>query len=145
LDVSCPSTSLCVGAGASGVSVSTDPSSGKWTTYALSNSPQSVSCPTTSFCAIAGIGAGYAFTSSDPAAGAAAWKPVLADPIDCATARFACVTEQIIASDRTGVHTLDSSTEFEAQTGPQLTGLALSGDALRWNAHGSPTTAQLRP
>ena len=145
-DVSCPSTSLCVAVGGSGVSVSTDPSSGNWTTYGLSNPPQSVSCPTTSFCAIGGIGAGYAFTSTDPAAGAAAWKPVLADPIDCATTPpYACATEQIIASDRTGVHTLDSSTGFEAQTGPQLTGLALSGDTLSWNAHGSPTTAQLRP
>ena len=71
---------------------------------------------------------------------------MLADPIDCATSPpYACATEQIIASDRTGVHTLDSSTGFEAQTGPQLTGLALSGDTLSWNAHGSPTTAQLRP
>ena len=143
-DVSCPSTSLCVAVDQSGVSVSTDPSSGEWTTYGLSNSPQSVSCPTTTFCAIGGIGPGYAFTSTDPAAGTAAWKPVLADPIDCATTPLlAC--EQIIASDRTGVHTLDSSTEFEAQTGPQLTGLALSGDTLSWNAHGSPTTAQLSP
>jgi hypothetical protein len=144
-DVSCPSTSLCVAVGGSGVSVSTDPSSGAWTTYGLSNSPQSVSCPTTSFCAIGGIGAGYAFTSTDPAAGTSAWKPVLADRIDCATTPVACVTEQIVASDRTGVHTLDSSTEFEAQTGPQLTGLALSGDTLSWNTHGSPTSAQLKP
>jgi hypothetical protein len=144
-DVSCPSTSLCVAVGGSGVSVSTDPSSGEWTTYGLSNTPQSVSCPTTSFCAIGGIGTGYAFTSTDPAAGTDAWKPVLADPIDCTTTPLACATEQIIASDRTGVHTLDSSTEFEAQTGPQLTGLALSGDTLSWNAHGSPASAQLKP
>ncbi len=143
-DVSCPSTSLCVAVGESGVSVSTDPSSGAWTTYGLSNPPLNVSCPTTSFCAIGSVGAGYAFTSTDPAAGAAAWKPVLADPIDCATTPV-CATEQIIASDRTGVHTLDSSTEYEAQTGPQLTGLTLSGDTLSWNAHGSPTSAQLRP
>jgi hypothetical protein len=127
------------------VSVSTDPSSGNWTTYGLSDLPQSVSCPTTSFCAIGGIGAGYGFTSTDPGAGAAAWKRVLADPIDCATTPLACVTEQIIAADRTGVHTLDSSTEFEAQTGPQLTGLALSDATLSWNAHGSPTDAQLKP
>lgn len=58
---------------------------------------------------------------------------------------IACVTEQIVASDRTGVHTLDSSTGFEAQTGPQLIGLALSGDTLSWNTHGSPTSAQLKP
>jgi hypothetical protein len=142
-DVSCPSTSLCVAVGASGVSVSTDPSSGEWTTYRLSSTPLGVSCPTTSFCAIGTVGAGYAFTSTDPTAGAAAWKPVLADTIDCATTPAACATERIIASDRTGIHTLDSSTEYEAQTGPQLTGLALSGDTLSWNAHGSPTSAQL--
>jgi hypothetical protein len=144
-DVSCPSPSLCVAVDQLGVSVSTDPRSGDWTTYELSNSPQSVSCPTTSFCAIGGIGTGYAFTSTDPTAGTAAWKRVLADPIDCSTTPLACVTEQVIGSDRTGVHTLDSSTEFEAQTGPQLTGLGLSGDTLSWNAHGSPTSAQLKP
>jgi hypothetical protein len=145
-DVSCPSTSLCVAVGGSGVSVSTDPSSGQWTSYGLTKPPLSVSCPTTSFCAIGGIGAGYALTSTDPAAGAAAWKPVLADPIDCATTpAFVCETEQIIASDETGVHALDSSTKFEAQTGRQLTGLALSGDTLSWNTHGSPASVQLRP
>jgi hypothetical protein len=141
-DVSCPSTSLCVAVNGSDVSVSTDPSSGDWTTYGLSNSPQSVSCPTTRFCAIGTVGPGYAFTSTDPAAGTGAWKPVLADPIDCASAPLlAC--EQIIASDRTGVHTVDASTRFDAQTGPQLTGLALSGDTLSWNSHGSPRTVQL--
>ena len=144
-DVSCPSTSLCVAVDGSGVSVSTDPSSGQWTTYGLSNPPQNVSCPTTSFCAVGTDGAGYAFTSTDPAAGTAAWKPVLADPIDCANTPSACATEQISASDRTGVHTLDSSTAYEAQTGPQLTGLALSGDTLSWNSHGSPTSAPLKP
>jgi hypothetical protein len=144
-DVSCPSTSLCVAVGQSGVSVSTDPSSGEWTTYGLSNSPRGVSCPTTSFCAIVGFDTGYALTSTDPAAGTGAWKAVLADRIDCATTPLPCAIEEIVASDRTGVHTLDSSTEFEAQTGPQLTGLALSGDTLGWNAHGSPTSAQLRP
>ena len=145
-DASCPSTSLCVAVNGSGVSVSTDPSSGAWTTYALSDSPQRVSCPTTGFCAIGTGGVGYALTSSDPAAGAGAWKRVLADRIDCAsTPSYVCATEHIIASDRTGVHTLDSSTEYEGQTGPQLTGLALSGDTLSWNTHGSATSAQLKP
>jgi hypothetical protein len=144
-DVSCPSTSLCVAVGQSGVSVSTDPSSGEWTSYPLIATPQSVSCPTTSFCAIGTAGAGYAFTSSNPAAGSGAWKPVLADTIDCTTTPNACQTEQIIAADRTGVHTLDSSTEFEAKTGPQLTGVSLTGDTLSWNDDGSPTSAQLKP
>ena len=144
-DVSCPSTSLCVAVNQSGVSVSTDPSSGAWTTYGLSNPPLNVSCPTTSFCAIGTVGGGYAFTSSDPAAGAAAWKPVLADRIDCATTPYACATEKIIASDRTGVHTLDSSTEYEAQTGPQLAALALTSDVLSWSHDGTPRTFALTP
>ena len=146
-NVSCPSTSLCVAVGGSGVSVSTDPSSGAWTTtYGLSNSLQSVSCPTTSFCAIGGYGAGYALISTDPAGGAGTWKSVLADPIDCVTAPpYACQTEQIIASDRTGVHTLDSSTEYEAQTGPQLTGVTLTTDLVSWSHAGTPRTFVLTP
>jgi hypothetical protein len=144
-DAACPSTSLCVAVGQSGVSVSTDPGSGAWTSYGLIDTPESVSCPTTSFCAIGAEGVGYAFTSSDPAAGTGAWKPVLADPIECATTPYPCGTEQIVASDRTGVHTLDSSTEFEAQTGPQLTRLGLTDDTLSWNDHGSPKGAHLTP
>jgi hypothetical protein len=144
-DVACPSTSLCVAVGQSGVSVSTNPSSGDWTTYPLIDTPQSVSCPTATFCMIGAIGTGYAFTSTDPAGGAGTWKPVLADRIDCASTPLACRTEQIVASDRTGVHTLDSSTEFEAQTGSQLTGLTISGNTLGWNSHGSPASAELRP
>jgi len=143
--VSCPSTLLCVAINGLGVSVSTDPSSGAWTTYGLSDSPVGVSCPTTSFCAIGTVGTGLALTATDPTAGASAWKAVLADRIDCSTTPNACATEQIFASDRNGVHTVGSSTEYEAQTGPQLTGLALSGDTLSWNAHGNPATVQLSP
>ncbi len=106
--------------------------------------PQSISCPTTSFCAIGTVGTGDAFTSSDPAGGAGTWTPVLADPINCATTPSACGTEKIIASDRNGVRPLDSSTEFEAQTGPQLTGLTLTGDTLSWKDHGSLTSAHLK-
>jgi hypothetical protein len=144
-DVSCPSTSLCVAVNDSAVSVSTDPSSGQWTTYGLNEHPRNVSCPTTTFCAIGTSGTGYALTSPDPLAGSTAWKPVLADPIDCITNAAPCATENIIASDRTGVHTLGSSTEYEDQTGRQLTGLSLSGDTLTWNAHGSAISARLTP
>ena len=83
--------------------------------------------------------------ATDPAAGTAAWNRVLADPIDCSTTPVACVTEQIIASDRTGVHTLDSSTEFEAQTGPQLTGLTLTTDLVSWSHAGTPRAFVLKP
>jgi hypothetical protein len=144
-DAACPSTSLCVAVGPSGVSVSSDPTADVWTTYGLSDVPDSVSCPTTTSCAIGGESAGYAFLSSDPTAGADTWTPVLADQINCLATPDLCSTEQIIASDRTGVHTLGSSTEFEAQTGQQFTRLALTGGTLTWTTHGSPTTAHLKP
>jgi hypothetical protein len=81
----------------------------------------------------------------DPTAGPGAWTPVFADQIQCPLAPGACADEQIDASDRTGVHTLASSTEFEPQTGHQLTGMTLTGDTLSWNDHGSPHSAQLAP
>ena len=142
-DAACPSASLCIAVGQSGVSISTDPASGAWTTYALPVTPQSITCPTTSFCAVGSLGNGYAFTSTDPAGGAGTWTPVLADPIGCATSPSACSTEKIIASDRNGLRQLAASTGFAAQTGPQLTGLTLTGDTLSWNDHGSLTSAQL--
>ena len=74
-DAACPSASLCVAVGTSGdnqsdVSVSTDPSAGAWTSYALP-ADGGISCPTTSFCALATVD-GFAATSDDPAAGPAA-------------------------------------------------------------------------
>ena len=148
-DLSCPSSSLCVEVAGDSIGVSTDPASGTWSTDTIPSSAmadlQSVSCPTTGFCVAAAGGAGKVFVSSNPTGGASTWIPVLADKIDCAIAPGACGTEQIIASDRTSVHVLDKSTEFEVQTGPQLTGLALNGNTLSWQDHGSPTSAQLTP
>jgi hypothetical protein len=63
----------------------------------------------------------------------------------CQETANGCGTEQIIAADRTGVRTLDSSTDPEPQAGPQLTGMTLTGDTLSWNDHGSPKSAQLTP
>lgn len=144
----CPSTSLCVAVGgANTVEVSTDPAADVWTSYAVNEAGgnlDDLSCPTMSFCVAAGNGGGDALVSDDPEGGAAAWTPVLADPITCPPST-ACGTEQILASDRTGVHTLDTSTEFEAQTGPQLTGLTLNGDTLTWLHSGMPRTATLQP
>ena len=117
------------------------PSAGAWTSYALP-ADGGISCPTTSFCALATVD-GFAATSDDPAAGPSSWRSVLADPINCTTATGVCGTEQIIASDRTGIHILDTSTELE--TGPQLTGLALTDNTLSWSDHGSLRTAQLQP
>jgi hypothetical protein len=147
--LSCPSTSLCVEVGGDSIGFSTDPASGTWSSYTIGGTPvvnlQTVSCPTTRFCVAAGNGDGHVLVSTNPTGGASTWTPVFADKIDCAIASGACGTEQIIASDRTGVHVLDNSTEFEVQTGPQLTGLALNADTLTWEDHGSRTSAQLTP
>jgi hypothetical protein len=53
-------------------------------------------------------------------------------------------TEEIQASDSTGVHTLDSATEPDGSP-PALTNLTLTGDTLTWNNDGSPRSAQLQP
>ena len=150
--VSCPSASLCVTVGSSDtgesedVGVSTDPGSGSWSRYEIPNAnPGNVSCPTSSFCMLGGTNDGNVLISTNPAGGAGTWTPVLADRINCASTPDACGTEQIIASDRTGLHTLDSSTEFEPQTGQQLANMTLSGNTLSWNDHGSPKSAQLTP
>jgi hypothetical protein len=52
--------------------------------------------------------------------------------------------EMIQASDRTGVHTLDSINE-PSGTPPALTDLTLTGDTLTWEHNGSPRSAQLQP
>src|SRR4029077_14007694 len=101
-----------------------------WTSYSVGGAGtlESVSCPTTSFCAAAGVGDGHVLLSTNPAGGPGTWTRVLADEVSCQLEPSACGTEQIVASDRAGVHTLDSSTEFESQAGAQLTGLRLTGD-----------------
>jgi hypothetical protein len=147
-ELACPSNSLCMAAAGNSIGFSTDPASGNWTTDSVSEAAgylRSMSCPTTSFCVAAGIDDGDALISTNPTGGPSSWTPVLADQVDCAIVTGACGTEQVIASDRTGVHALDKSTEFEAQTGPQLTGLTLDGATLSWEDGGSPRSAQLTP
>lgn len=147
-DVSCPSASLCVAVGDAGtIWSSSAPATGSWTGYTLAGrwNLATVSCPTTTFCLAAGTGYGQVFISTNPAGGASSWTPVLADRIDCSNTPSACGTEQVIASDRAGLHTLDSSTEFEVQTGQQLTGLALTRDTLTWLNSGSPKSVALNP
>jgi hypothetical protein len=53
-----------------------------------------------------------------------------------------CRMERIVASDRAGVQTVATSA-FDPQTGPQLTGLTLTGSTLSWSDHGSPKSVQL--
>src|SRR5580704_8864875 len=85
--ISCPSSSLCVAADSSGnVLTSTNPAGGAntWSLAHVDDNTsgacggsnacfQGISCPSASFCA--GVdSAGYVFTTTDPAAGAAAWS-----------------------------------------------------------------------
>ena len=55
-----------------------------------------------------------------------------------------CTVEQVIASDRLGVRTLDSVNE-PIGSPSNLTNLALAGDTLTWEHNGSPRGAQLSP
>jgi hypothetical protein len=52
--------------------------------------------------------------------------------------------EQIVATDSTGVNTLDSVSEPDGSP-PQLTNLALTGVTLTWENNGAPHSAQLQP
>ncbi|MGH2927905.1 MAG: hypothetical protein ACRDL8_06860, partial [Solirubrobacteraceae bacterium] len=146
--IDCPSTLLCIAVGDTNtIEISTAPDSGAWSDFSVNGAAgdlNHIACPTTTLCVAAGDDAGRALVSTDPTAGASAWTSVLADPIACPPSTR-CGTEQIIASDRTGVHTLDSSTEFEAQTGPQLSGLSLTGDTLHWLDADAPMSAALQP
>ena len=54
------------------------------------------------------------------------------------------VSEEIQASDSTGVHTLDSVSEPSGSP-YQLTNLALTGDTLTWEHNGTARSAQLQP
>lgn len=56
-----------------------------------------------------------------------------------------CEQEQIVASDSTGVHTLDSAIDSPVGSSAQLTNLTLVGDLLIWNHNGTTRTAQLQP
>jgi hypothetical protein len=140
--------SLCVAVDpADSIETTTDPTSGVWTENTVDGAGtlQSISCPSTTFCAAAGDDAGHILISTHPTAGPTGWTPVLADPISCASMPSLCATEQVIASDRTGLHTLDPSTEFEGQSGPQLTRLTLTGNLLTWDHDGSTMSARLTP
>jgi hypothetical protein len=100
-----------------------------------------IDCATSSLC-VAGDADGYAVTSTDPTGGPSAWTAALADGSPC-PATGVCTTEQIIASDSTGVHTLDKITGLGM--GSLLADLSLSGDTLTWEHAGSPESATLAP
>ena len=145
--ISCPSSSLCVAAAGNAIAYSTDPASGDWTSNRMSGlagSLSSIACPTTTFCVATGELNGEVLVSTDPSGGASTWTPVDADQISCAATPRACDTEQIIASDQTGVHVVDSTSEYEPQS-PLLSNLALDGSTLTWEHAGAPMSTQLTP
>jgi WD40-like Beta Propeller Repeat len=140
--VACPSASLCVAVGTSGaLEVSTDPASGVWTSVTIDHGSQlnAIACPSVSLC-VAVDANGNAVTSTDPTGGPSAWTPARLDGCPGPTA---CSTEQILASDHTGVHSVDSGA-FPV-SGPFLTGLSLTGDVLSWRHAGTPQNVTLTP
>ncbi len=144
LSVSCPSSSLCVAVGMQGaLYTSTDPASGTWSHASIDNGLRltSVSCASASLC-VATDANGHVVTSANPAGGASAWTPTLLEGDPC-TDGHPCSIESIEASDKKGVHTVDS-TKLPG-SGPFLTGLTLTGDTVSWSHDGSPRSAALTP
>jgi hypothetical protein len=140
--VSCPSSSLCVAVGEAGaLDVTTDPASGTWLSEPIDGGGNltSVSCSSSSLCVATDV-YGHVFASTNPAGGSWSWSPMFLDGDPC-TDGHACSIESIEASDKTGVHTVDSS-ELPG-SGPFLTGLTLNGDTLSWSHDGSPRSVEL--
>jgi hypothetical protein len=141
--IDCPSTSLCLAVGGEGaLDASTDPASGAWTAYQIDNARDlsSISCASSTLC-VAGDAVGDVVASANPTGGSAAWSATAIDGNPC-SAGTSCIIEQIIASDSTGVHFLDSASE-PAIAPPSLTALSLSGYRLTWDHDGSLESAEL--
>ncbi len=86
--LSCPTTTLCVGAGTTGnVVFSQDPTggAGAWTSTQLPTQLDDIDCPSTTFCA-AYDDVGEVWTSTDPTGGATAWTESTAPAPLAATA-----------------------------------------------------------
>ena len=142
--VACPAASLCIAVGGGGaLDISTDPTAGVWTSTTIDNGRNlsSVACPSASFCA-ALDGTGRVITTTDPTGGPGAWTPALIDGPTC-TDTTPCSVEQLQASDRKGLHAVDSGAV--PGSGPLLTGLTLTGDLLSWSHAGTPRTIALTP
>ncbi len=142
--VSCPSASLCLAVGSGGaLEVSTDPASRTWTRATIDQGQTltSIACPSASLC-VASDAVGHVVTSTDPTAGPSSWHPALIDGDPC-TDTTPCSEEQIQISDRSGVHTIDTSRL--PGSGPFLTDLTLTGDTLSWSHSGAPRDITLRP
>ena len=73
LQLSCPSTTLCAGAGSDGAVVTSEaPASHAWQSTKLATAVVDVDCPSTGFCA-AIDSSGDVWTSTDPTGGSGAW------------------------------------------------------------------------
>lgn len=146
--VDCPSVSLCLTVGRAGtLEASLNPVSGTWTSSDIDAGEQlsSISCPTTSLC-VAGDEIGNVVASTNPTVGPGAWTvtPVDVDPY--ATVSYV-TTEQIISSDSTGIHVLDTATTSTSNPTAippaLLTGLSLTGSTLSWQHGSTPESALL--
>lgn len=147
-NLSCPSTSLCVGVLTGhdnplqgvGVAFSTDPGNpnGTWTKVLLPDNRglsdpiagiTSVSCPTVSFCVATGNN-GYIWTTSDPTGGGSAWTRTEVDPyVELET--VACPSASLcVATDKFGnvvVGTAASSPPPPPSSAPVVTTDGTSG------------------
>jgi hypothetical protein len=142
--IACPSASFCAAVGYPGtVQITTDPASGTWSGTQIDgqNGLRSIFCASATLC-VAGDTVGYLLASSDPTGGSAAWTSTFVDGNSC-TEGTSCTTEQIVSSDATGVHTLDTITA--PGMGAMLTGLTLTGDTLTWEHTSTPESAALQP
>jgi hypothetical protein len=73
LQLSCPTTTLCVGAGSDGAVVTSEaPASHAWQSTKLAAAIVDIDCPSAGFCA-AIDSSGNVWTSTDPAGGSSAW------------------------------------------------------------------------
>ncbi|MGN6202046.1 MAG: WD40/YVTN/BNR-like repeat-containing protein [Solirubrobacterales bacterium] len=113
--VSCPSPSFCAavsggyGGSTGRVFTSTDPAGGKWQTIQLGGSPdlRGVSCATASLC-VAVADEGRSFVSSNPTAGASAWRQA-ASPTPRDLFAVSCVAATLCAAGDAGGNILTST------------------------------------
>jgi hypothetical protein len=140
--IACASSSLCLAVGGNGaVDVSTDPARGVWTHTTIDPGRllTAVACSSSSLCVV-GDHAGHIIASTNPSAAQPTWTTALIDGDPC-TDTTPCSDEAIQTSDRTGMHTID--TTHLPGTGPFLTHLTLTADLLSWSHTGTPRSITL--
>lgn len=164
-DISCPTTSLCVGVGDRQLSdteyvpvvlASADPSGGAGT-WDVAEMPDdhymfTISCPTASFCA-AGGEFRHMMVSDDPAGGASAWDSFQIDPPGGGltppsiwSGAISCASESLcVAGDEQGNAIVGAPAASPLSDGrPAVSGAPLVGETLTcsrgsWSGHPFPT------